>query len=251
MLVCTKPTPISLGSDRLTGADFYNCLPKMDSLDRGGADFDIDGIVTPIKIDKYEHLLRISKFDIDKSNYLLAGSAKGFDIGYRGPENRKDVAKNIPIIDEVGSETEMWEKLMKEVKLGRHAGPFTKIPFNSYIQSPIGLVPKSGNKTRLTFHLSYNFGSEEEVDNKSLNFHTPDEMCSVKYKDKDYAVKTILNLIVDGKGDRCPDLISDSSGSESESDSKFDHEQQYRGHDQGVRLLKEAGTVIGLLQKFS
>ena len=35
---------------------------------------------------------------------------------------------------------------MKEVKAKRFAGPFKNIPFENYIQSPIGLVPKSGNR---------------------------------------------------------------------------------------------------------
>ena len=47
---------------------------------------------------------------------------------------------------------------MKEVKAERVAGPFESIPYENYIQSPIGLVPKSGNKTRMIFHLSYKFG---------------------------------------------------------------------------------------------
>ena len=46
---------------------------------------------------------------------------------------------------------------MKEVKLGRYAGPFPTIPYEEdFIQSPIGLVPKDqGCDTRLIFHLSY------------------------------------------------------------------------------------------------
>ena len=46
---------------------------------------------------------------------------------------------------------------MKEVSLGRIAGPFEKIPFTNFMQSPIGLVPKTGGKTHLIFHLSFNF----------------------------------------------------------------------------------------------
>ena len=80
---------------------------------------------------------------------------------------------------------------MKEVSLGRYAGPYTEPPFKNYIQSPIGLVPKSNNKTRLIFHLSYSFSDTE----LSLNDCTPDEYCTVKYKDIDYAVKASLNLM--------------------------------------------------------
>ena len=57
---------------------------------------------------------------------------------------------------------------MKEVKEGRYAGPFESIPFDSYIQSPIGLVPKDGGKdTRLIFHLSYIRG----VTAQSMSIH--------------------------------------------------------------------------------
>ena len=57
-----------------------------------------------------------------------------------------------------GQETEiiLWNKVMKEVKEKRFAGPFKEIPFEHFIQSPIGLVPKDGGKYyRLIFHLSY------------------------------------------------------------------------------------------------
>ena len=67
---------------------------------------------------------------------------------------------------------------MKEVELEKHAGPFSKIPYDFYMQSPIGLVPKVGYKTRLIFHLSYNFG--KELEEMSLNSHTPAEMYLVK-----------------------------------------------------------------------
>ena len=91
---------------------------------------------------------------------------------------------------------------MKEVHLGRYAGPFKKPPFESFMQSPIGLVPKAGNQTRLIFHLSYDFGEAEE--SKSLNYHTPERFCSVKYKDLDYAIKTCLRLkeILDSRSDQ-------------------------------------------------
>ena len=63
-------------------------------------------------------------------------------------------ARNLKL--NVGSKTELWNKVMKEVKEKRYAGPYHKIPFEYYIQSPIGLVPKDhGKSTRLIFHLSY------------------------------------------------------------------------------------------------
>ena len=46
----------------------------------------------------------------------------------------------------VGNKIELWNKVVKE---GRYAGPFKEIPYDYFIQSPIGLVPKDhGVKTR-------------------------------------------------------------------------------------------------------
>ena len=85
----------------------------------------------------------------------------------------------------------MWNKIMKEVSLKRYAGPFTEIPFKNYVQSPIGLVPKAENQTRLIFHLSYDFPSG----NKSVNHYTPQHKCTVKYRDLDHAVINALRLL--------------------------------------------------------
>ena len=75
---------------------------------------------------------------------------------------------------------------MKEVKLGRYTGPYETVPYKTYVQSPIGLVPKAGGKTRLIFHLSYQF---KQSGNLSINEYTPEEFCTVKYNDIDQAVK--------------------------------------------------------------
>ena len=98
-----------------------------------------------------------------------------------------------------GTPTILWNKVMKEVAENRYAGPFEQIPFENYIQSPIGLVPKSGNKTRLIFHLSYNFGKEDEPECKSFNYHMPYNLCSVHYNDIDHAVARCLKMIEDFK----------------------------------------------------
>ena len=76
---------------------------------------------------------------------------------------------------------------MKEVQLGRYAGPFVEPPFEYYVQSPIGLVPKDkGLKTRLIFHLSYPKTGE------SVNSGIPKEYCTVKYPDFEEAVKLCI-----------------------------------------------------------
>ena len=86
---------------------------------------------------------------------------------------------------------------MKEVNKGRYAGPFKKIPFENYVQSPIGLMPKDGGtKTRLIFHLSYEF---KRSGNKSINVHISKEACLVKYKDLDHAIRNCFRWGGSGK----------------------------------------------------
>ena len=120
----------------------------------------------------FEDYLKKSNYDKRKTKYLIEGFSKGFSIGYEGPTDRKDTAKNIPLRD-MGTETDLWNKVMEEVELQWYSGPYTKEDienlFDGYIQSPIGLVPKAGGKTRLIFHLSYDF----QNGNASLNAHTP------------------------------------------------------------------------------
>ena len=172
---------------------------------------DLKSIVTPINIKKLEQLLIETNYNKEETQFLVEGFRSGFDIGYRGPEDRKDMSENIPIT--VGSEVQLWNKVMHEVQLGRYAGPFEKPPFDNFIQSPIGLVPKAGNKTRLIFHLSYDFkrngeDSQNSESSKyyrstrkatssepnSLNHHTPEEFCTVRYKDLDEAIRICFKL---------------------------------------------------------
>ena len=78
--------------------------------------FDLDTIVTPIKVDTYGSLLKHYGYDSCKTAQLIEGFSNSFDIGYRGPLNRREVAANLPF--HVGDKYDLWEKLMKEVKLG-------------------------------------------------------------------------------------------------------------------------------------
>ena len=94
----------------------------------------------------------------------------------------------------VGTKTDLWNKVMKEVKVGRYAGPFNEIPFENYIQSPIGLVPKDGGlNTRLIFHLSYP-RIQSNLKQKSVNGCTPKWKTSVKYPDFADAVRLCLKF---------------------------------------------------------
>ena len=147
-------------------------------------------MVTPLNINKYKQLLGESNYDLAETQFLVNGFEQGFDLGYEGVQQRQSKSRNIPFT--VGNHIEMWNKIMKEVQLKCVTGPFDEVPFKNYIQSPIGLVPKAGNKTRLIFHLSYDFGGGEA--GHSVNACTPREKCKVKYNDLDNAVRLCLKV---------------------------------------------------------
>ena len=138
-------------------------------------------------------LLHQTGYDQTLTSHLITGFTEGFDLGYQGPQRRTDTSNNLPF--RIGTPVDLWNKVMDKVEAKRYAGPFTRgnIPFEYFIQSPLGLVPKAENKQRLIFHLSYDFGPAEE--NKSVNYFTPDDLCTVKYKDLDYAVRCCLQIL--------------------------------------------------------
>ena len=150
---------------------------------------DLLSIVTPIKHDKLRKMLVNCNYPEDKTNFLINSFSQGFDLHYTGEQLRQDFSDNIPL--KIGNKTILWNKLMKEIRLGRVAGPFKEVPYDNFMQSPIGLVPKDDNKTRLIFHLSYEFKSGKG----SLNSNTPEEKCHVKYHDLDEVVDRCIRMI--------------------------------------------------------
>ena len=154
--------------------------------------FDLDSIKTPVNTRRSQELLVLSQYDKKETEFLVDGFTSGSSIGYNEPEDVKLTSPNLKF-REVGNDVILWNKVMKEVKENRYAGPFKEIPFNSYIQSPIGLVPKdNGKDTRLIFHLSYPRGK-----GLSVNENTPPELCKVKYPDFHEAIQL---CIVEGRG---------------------------------------------------
>ena len=144
----------------------------------------------PINWSKLCKYLTATEYPIAKTQFLIRGFSQGFSIGYAGSMERQSTSRNIPFTPGVGDQVDLWNKIMIEVKAARIAGPFTQPPFINFIQSPIGLVPKKGNKMRMIFHLSHNF-SKNQAD-YSLNHFTPQEICSTKYNDLDHAITNCL-----------------------------------------------------------
>ena len=110
---------------------------------------DLRNVVTPVNVDKFEQLLWESQYPREEVLFLTNGFRYGFDIGYKGPQYRKDFSRNLPL--RVGSKIELWNKVMKEVKLKRYVGPFESPPSEYFIQSPLGLSAKGGGSDQTHF----------------------------------------------------------------------------------------------------
>ena len=149
--------------------------------------FDLENVVTPVNVPALKQLLDETGYNLEKSKKIIDGFTNGFSLGYSGNENVQRTAPNLKL--RIGNPTILWNKVMKEVKNKRYAGPFETIPFDNYIQSPIGLVPKdNGTDTRLIFHLSYPRNGKK----KSVNANTDPSLCSVKYPDFSDAIKLCM-----------------------------------------------------------
>ena len=160
---------------------------------------DLTNIVTPVHAHVLRTLLLESKYDSKEINYLCEGFEQGFSLEFEGNDKVRKYAPNLKL--RVGSKTELWNKMMTEVKDKRFAGPYESVPFEHFIQSPVGLVPKDkGTKTRLIFHLSY------PRDGDSVNSGIPHEKCTVQYPEFDQAVKLCLKA-----GKHCKMSKSDMS----------------------------------------
>ena len=147
--------------------------------------FDLDTVVSSVNVNALKQLLEETNYDKNKTKWLVESFQNGFNLGYQG---RTDIQRKAPNLKlRIGSPTVLWNKVMKEVKLKRFAGPFKDPLFKHFVQSPIGLVPKDGGiNTRLIFHLSY------PRDGDLINSCTPAELCKVKYPDFDEAVKRCM-----------------------------------------------------------
>ena len=140
--------------------------------------YNLDDIHTPVNAEVLKNLLEEAGYSNEKISYLYKGFKHGFSLKYRGQRKVQRFAPNLKI--RVGSKEELWEKVMKEVKEKRFAGPYEgKPPYRYFIQSPIGLVPKDkGHKTRLIFHLSY-----PRQGKTSVNSGIRKDDCTVVYPD--------------------------------------------------------------------
>ncbi|CAG2196116.1 unnamed protein product [Mytilus edulis] len=114
---------------------------------------------------------------------LIQGFTFGFKINSlldkkvdKFPSNHKSARENPDAVN---------LKLNKEIMKGRIKGPFDEPPFDKFICSPLGLIPKKESGSfRLIHDLSFPKGD-------SVNFWTPPEYTSVSYQN----IETVIELV--------------------------------------------------------
>ncbi|CAG2204889.1 unnamed protein product [Mytilus edulis] len=114
---------------------------------------------------------------------LIEGFTFGFKINSlldkkvdKFPSNNKSARENPDAVN---------LKLTKEIMKGRIKGPFNEAPFEKFICSPLGLIPKKENRSFHSIHdLSFPKG-------ESVNFWTPPEYTSVSYQN----IETVIELV--------------------------------------------------------
>lgn len=133
---------------------------------------------TPVRVERMRPFLEVYPNRSD-ARFLESGFRDGFSIPATG-FGPVAFVKNLPSVrlrPEVVS-----DKLVKEVELGRMAGPFRVPPIDDLCVSPLGLVPKKEpNKFRMIHHLSYPYGS-------SVNDSIDSALCKVVYTSFDAAL---------------------------------------------------------------
>ena len=78
-------------------------------------------VIIPVDFVTFEKLLIEANYDRLKMHFLIDGFRYGFEIGYEGSRCVRQTAPNLKFRG-VGSKLILWNKVMKEVKLGRYAG---------------------------------------------------------------------------------------------------------------------------------
>ena len=115
---------------------------------------------------------------------LLTYLQYGHPLHYPGPRTNRSA----PNLKSVRASPKLaLQKIFKEIRLGRIAGPFdspsaTGLPFLTI--SPIGLIPKNSGGFRMIHHLSYPWG-------RGINAFIPEAEATVQYAKFDHAISYI------------------------------------------------------------
>ena len=72
-------------------------------------------MVTPVKVNRLDRLLKEMKYDEEERKFLIEGFTNGFELGYRGDMKAKMTAPNLRLYSP-HEKLVLWNKVMNEVK---------------------------------------------------------------------------------------------------------------------------------------
>ncbi|KAM4809963.1 ubiquitin carboxyl-terminal hydrolase 30 [Rhinophrynus dorsalis] len=138
--------------------------------------------------------------DVFKLTRQAVNGRDGGSKGETGEDRPKHIMDWVPVQGEVAQSGKprnlksaqeypqvVRDKLEKELRAGRMAGPFESPPLRNLIVSPLGVVPKrEPGKFRLIQHLSYPEG-------RSVNDAIDEAQCSVQYQSFEQALQLVID----------------------------------------------------------
>lgn len=125
---------------------------------------------TPVKAESLSRVLE--GYDPQKLQFLIEGFSQGFRLGCVGLPTQT-LSRNHKSTSEYPSVIEDF--IDQGINKGRIAGPFPSPPFEFFISSPLGVVPKSeAGKFRVIHDLSF-------PKHNSVNSQIPQECATVQY----------------------------------------------------------------------
>ena len=75
------------------------------------ANTDLQNIVTPVKVDVLEQLLKEANYDLGETEFLPNGFRFGFPLFYQGPHDVQQFAPNLKL--EYCTKQDLWDKVMR------------------------------------------------------------------------------------------------------------------------------------------
>jgi hypothetical protein len=144
---------------------------------------------TPVNRVKLIQLLHETKYDAQEIKFLDEGFHFGFRTGFQGEEQELMSSNSMSTREHPDA---VSKKILREIELGRIAGPFKYKPFTNFKVSPLALREKQQQgEYRLLHNLSYPY------DEKSVNYNIPREASTIQYQQ----VRDARRLIADtGRG---------------------------------------------------
>ena len=137
---------------------------------------------TPVQV---ENLNRWLQGYGKERHSLIEGFTFGFDLGFEGIA-KNVVCNNLKLASEFPKLVQ--EKISQKLRLWRTAGPFGTPPFETFVTSPLGVIPKKDSGAyRMIQHLSHPPGV-------SINDGIPFEKASVQYQTINHASDHVKNI---------------------------------------------------------